>query len=119
MCFSGCRSWEVVELAVVGAARAGVARDGAVGIWCVVIVTSPAPDSGAAAIIELWQREVTRHITVGWCERDCSAGAPELEVIEHPAVVVSQFGYFVGLGGAAARVGKTADSAWIRASVDR
>ena len=98
----------VVKIAVVGAARAGVARDRAVGTW----VVRANPPAGC----QLWQGEIAGYVAVGWRESYCSAGATELEVGEHPAFAVGQFGYFICSCCAAAVVRDGADGTGVAAS---
>ena len=97
----------VIEVPVVSSAGAGVARDGAYCLRVVVV--------GRSACSELRQCEVTRHIAVGWSEGNCSGGATKLEIGEHPAVVVSEFGYFIRSGGTATVVGDGTDGTGVAA----
>ena len=108
--FTRSRSRPVVEVAVVGAARAGVARDGAEGLRVIGILLG-----GGGAAVKLRQGEIAGYVAVGWRESYCSASATELEIGEHPAFAVCQFGYFICSCCAAAVVCDSADGAGVAA----
>lgn len=57
----------------------------------------------------MWEGEVVGYVAVAWGEGNGVCGGAKLEVVEHPALPVSELGNAVGAGGAATGVGDGAD----------